>query len=129
MMRPGVTCLLALGFALLGGCTNVVDGSKEEFSRSYTCPIDRIEAHARPDLRPSDLDPRKPPRDIAADPDRLKMWEADRKRATEYEDSRDSLVELRGCGHQVLYACHRFKNGNKFMCSSKEYPPGVKAAW
>ncbi len=133
MLSRGLTGTFAIGLVLLGhGCTSVVDGSKEEFARSFTCPLDRVESHARSDLHAADFESKSrktPPKDIAADPERLKIWEADRKRATDFDDSRDQIVEVRGCGHEVLYACHRFKSGNRFICSTKDYPAGVKSNW
>lgn len=118
--------LVASGFLFLtAACTSLSDGAKEEFSRGETCPVSDVVSMTRPDLHPSDFRaPSKPPADVAADPARLKMWndkEAESKRTT---DAWDDIVELRGCGKTVFYACHRFKSGNTFMCSTLEPPQG-----
>jgi hypothetical protein len=130
-MSRHALCTLAVFAALLaGGCKNVVEGAKDEFSKEFTCPLDRVEARARPELHRSDLESQPtPPKDIAADPARLKMWQEQQAKVNAARDSQDDIVELRGCGHQVLYACHRFKNGNTFMCNTRKYPGGVTPAW
>ena len=116
--------------ALLCGCESVVDGSKDKFSSEFTCPVDRVEATPKPELHPSDLGPKaEPPQDIAADPARLKMWQDKQTKATDSKDSRDDIIELSGCGHHVLYACHRYSKGfNRFMCSTVPLPASLVPA-
>ena len=35
----------------LSGCQSVTDGAKEQFSRTNSCPIDRVEARPREELK------------------------------------------------------------------------------
>jgi hypothetical protein len=131
-MRVPLSVLAILSGLALGGCESVLDGSKDEFSKEFTCPLDRIEARPRPDLRPSSLNGDRatdPPKDIAADPDRRRMWQTDHETMMAREDARDDVFELRGCGRHVLYACHRFKGGNRFMCRSMGRPKDDNAPW
>jgi hypothetical protein len=124
--------VLAAGLLVLGvtGCKSVTKGAKEHFSQDFTCPMDRVEVRERPDIRPSDLEPAlAPPKDIAADPQRLKMWQAQQDESRAYANSSDTMLEARGCDHQTLYACHRHnKDSTYVMCSRKPYPPAT-AKW
>src|SRR5512147_2203685 len=110
-------------FALLSivasGCKSVTEGAREHFSKDFTCPLDRVEVRPRPDIRPSDFEkPSDPPKEIADDPGRLKMWKANQDERKSWANSRDDILEARGCGHQRLYACHRHnKDKNYVMCS------------
>jgi hypothetical protein len=59
---------------LVAGCKGPVtlDDVRKEFSQSNTCPVERVEARERPELKPSQLDRNSsPPAEIAADPGRL----------------------------------------------------------
>ncbi len=112
-------------------CQSLSDGAKETFSKSFTCPIDRVEVRARPELHPSDwFKPRKPPTDIAADPERLKMWQAEQDKLRTVWDPYHSIYEARGCGHQSLFECGKAGRGSSrsWSCSERTYPPGV-AQW
>jgi hypothetical protein len=118
---------LALAALLTCGCDSVLDGSKRNFSSEFTCPIERVDAHPRPDLHPSSLEGASPPADIAADPGRLKMWRDRQAKSNELRDSNDDIFELTGCGHHVLYACHRYSKGfNRFMCRTEPLPPAFE---
>jgi hypothetical protein len=127
--RAFAPCGLLAAALVVCGCESLADGSKREFSRDFTCPVDRVDAQPRPDLHASRLDGRSgPPKDVAADPDRLKMWQDNEAQAVERDDSRYEIVELRGCGKHLLSKCHRFK-GNRFGCTTlfhEEFPQGIK---
>ena len=120
--------MFVVGLVTLSGCKNLNEAAREEFSQANTCPMDRVEARERSDLKPSMFFPKlSPPTDIAADPGRLKMWqdEQDKQRAAA-DTSGDDVFEVRGCGKQVIIWCHRFtKNMNRAMCTTKDYPPGM----
>jgi hypothetical protein len=106
----------------------MVDGSKDEFSKQFTCPINRIDSKERPDLHWSDLETAsKPPKDIAADPDRLRMWQEKNAQSKAYEDSNYTILELTGCGKHLLYGCRRIKSGNRFSCWEKPFPSASSA--
>jgi hypothetical protein len=127
--RPAFAASALLAALLVCGCDSVVDGSKREFSREFTCPVDRVAAHPRPELHPSGLEHGTPPREIAADPGRLRMWQDQQAKLFGDRDSRDDIIELTGCGHHVLYGCHRF-NGrfNRFFCKTEPLPPVLEPA-
>jgi hypothetical protein len=61
------------------------------FSHHTLCPRERISVQEVPDA--------PPPPDIAADPQRLSMWQ-DRYGGT-------TLYRLDGCGQSEVYRCHR----------------------
>jgi hypothetical protein len=116
---------------MLTACMSVMDGSREEFSRQLTCPLERVEARARPELHVSDLREERstPPKDVAADPERMKMWQQKQDEDRKWRDNRDEIFEVRGCGHQLLMACHRYNKGQGgFVCTKYDYPANV-ARW
>jgi hypothetical protein len=115
----------------LSACKSVVDDSKHQFSTEFTCPIDRVEAHARPDLHLADLRVKPtPPKDIAADRERLQMWQDQQAKLAPPDDGKSEIVELRGCGRQAVYVCRRVKGvPNDVLCLTQHYPPGVTPSW
>lgn len=113
-----------VGIIAASGCKKVTQGAKEHFSRDFTCPLERVEVRPRKDLRPSDFEAHaKPSKEIAADPDRLAMWQAEQNKNREWMDKHDEILEARGCDHEALYACHRHnKDASYIMCSQKKLP-------
>src|SRR3954453_7786758 len=113
----------ALALLFVCGCQSVTDGAKGEFSREYVCPPDRIEARARPELKPSQFSgPSAPPKDVAADPDRLDLWQAERAKLAANIDAWGQIVEARGCDVHVFYSCGhptRSSDGKRWMCTAK----------
>jgi hypothetical protein len=86
-------------------CQRLSDGAKEKFSAAFTCPLDRVEVRARPDLYPGDgFKARNPPSEIASDPGRLKLWQTQQDQLRSYSDGYQ-IYEARGCGNQSLYEC------------------------
>lgn len=120
----GIFVFTLLGAIAGSGCKKVTQGAKEHFAKDFTCPIDRVEVRPRKDLRPSDFEKRpRPSKEIAADPERLALWQAEQKKSLEWMDNHDEIIEANGCGHEALYACHRHnKDANYIMCSSKKLP-------
>ena len=130
-MRRMTIAATLLGAPLaLSGCKSVTEGAREQFSREHTCPLDRVEVRARPEIRASALEERRaPPREVGSDPERLRMWQAEEDKRRAATDGRDDIVEVRGCGHQTLYACRRgSRNQNSVSCWDKPYPAGA-ARW
>jgi hypothetical protein len=105
---------------------------RTNFSQAITCPEGRIEVSPRTDLAaeevpwalggsypPSAADP---PADVAADPERLRLWR-DRREASE-RDAREQRAKLRvyvasGCGTTVFYLCRLLYNrrtGDRTEC-------------
>jgi hypothetical protein len=110
------------------GCHSLSEGAKSEFSKSLTCPIERVEVRARPELHPHDwFQPKKPPSEIASDPERLKMWQDQQEKVRTGFDKYHSIFEARGCGHQTLVECGWSTRGsiNPWICYVRPYPPGV----
>jgi hypothetical protein len=107
---------------------SLANGAKSDFSAAYTCPADRVEVRARPDLHPSDFKrktrPKTPPGEVAADPERLRMWQAEQDRLRNYDDNYHSVYEVSGCGHVVLYECGHASRGSStsWICWERTLP-------
>ena len=123
----------AVGLLFLCGCQSVTDGAKEQFSEEHTCPLDRIEARARPELKPSQLrEPSTPPADIASDPGRLQLWRAEQAKFASNDDARGQVVEARGCDAHVFYTCGHptsSSDGKRWMCSTELHVPDAISKW
>lgn len=105
---------------VLSSCQSLIDGSREHFSKSFSCPLDRVEAKARTDLRDSSFRRKEePPAEIAADPERLKMWQAKQDEQREFFDRGNEIFEMKGCGHEQFLSCHRGKSA--IFCMSREF--------
>src|SRR5882724_12368083 len=110
-------------FALLFlcGCQSVTDGAREQFSHDHVCPLDRVEARARPELKPSQFGaPSTAPKDVAADPGRLELWQAEQAQFAANDDAWGEIVEARGCEVHVFYSCGhptRSSDGSRWMCT------------
>jgi hypothetical protein len=118
---------VALALSLLA-CQSLDEGARSNFSRSFTCPADRVEVRPRPDLHPSNwFKPRTPSAEIAADPGRLKMWQDQQEKLRTSTDSYHWIYEARGCGHESLYECGRTSRGSSsgVMCRAQAYAPGM----
>jgi len=115
----------------LPACQGLVDGAQEQFSKDNTCPIERVEARARADLRPSSFKTQsKPPAAIAADPDRLRMWEQKQQEAFASSDRRYDIAEAHGCGKDTFYECYRSsQHASSMSCSSESLVPPEITHW
>jgi hypothetical protein len=113
------------------GCTSVEDGAKDEFSETYTCPPQRVEVRKRTDLKATDVEgsfaANQPPAEVAADPGRLQMWQKEQREKDDNENGYHTVVEARGCDHQVLYTCGHTtgKSSKPWLCMERKYPQGV----
>jgi hypothetical protein len=119
---------LLLAVALLGSaCKSKEQGAREEFSETYTCPLDRVEVRARPDVKKSDLAKREdPPPNIEADPGRLQLWQSKRDEQRKRDDDGCEMFEARGCGKQTLLCCSRpAKRQDRVNCFQHDYANGV----
>ena len=130
-MARTVTGVAMAALLFVAGCDSKEDGARKHFSRDVTCPTDRVDVRARPDLRPSMwFFETKPPADVAKDPDRLRMWQAAQDRVRESMDDDDDVYEAHGCGHEKLYGCHRHnRHFTVIMCSELFYKPGMSRPW
>jgi hypothetical protein len=124
-----IACAGAVAAALgLLACQSLDSGAKSAFSRSFTCPMDRVEVRPRPELHPSNwFKPRTPTSEVASDPGRLKMWQDQQEKLRTSSDSYHWIYEARGCGHQALYECGRTSRGSSsgVMCRAQQYLPGM----
>jgi len=103
----------------------------DHFVRDHSCPDHRLVLAVRPDLHfvvppqppPPDTPeyrelvrkletPWRPPEDVAADPERLAVWQQHHPTARERERRDDrprvapAFVSADGCGAHVIYYCH-----------------------
>jgi hypothetical protein len=133
-----VVIALVLGslVASAASCKKIETGAREEFARKHSCPEDRVEVKARPDVKwgqltmPPDRDT-QPPDEVKNDPGRLAKWQADQAesgpgRMRTHLDSLD-VFEFHGCGHDALMACKHptstdGTNMNTVICF--DAPPG-----
>jgi len=118
----------------LSGCQSVADGAREDFSSANTCPIERVEARERTDVKPSQLRRKvDPPPDIAADPGRLKLWQDKRAKSSAHDDEDHHIVEVRGCDRHEFYECKHPGSGStpgvRWMCSTDSYVPDTISKW
>ena len=101
--------VLGLTICSAFGCKSLETGAKEHFAKKYSCPEDRVEAHARPDLRWSkivfgDRPEEVPPDEVKNDPGRLAKWNEDHQGNAASLDKFD-VFEAKGCGHEQIMAC------------------------
>lgn len=100
---PLLLCLATVG------CTFTSDMARDQFSRRFSCPDERLGLKSVP-VRPEELlDPGEPPADVAADAGRLAVWQANRIGDMQFYEHL-SAIEVRGCGHRVTYLCWDERN-------------------
>ena len=119
---------------LLAACKRSTDsaGAKQEFSKKYSCPDDRVTVKERGDIDPATLlyppsADEAPPDEVKNDPGRLAKWQADHKEQRETVEAgyRRSyqIYEASGCDHAVLLACTWADNagtsGQTLVCQEK----------
>lgn len=127
---PRLTRLIVVVCLSLPACKSTEKGAKEEFSKAFTCPTDRVEVHARKDLRWSALTrgPPRPPEELAGDPGRLALWMETEEKSRARADETD-VFEGSGCEHKVLLGCSHPpapEGGtlmNRVTCVTIEAPP------
>lgn len=99
---------LAIAFALgglglaIGGCaqeTEILAGARWQFAKQISCPEDRVTANVDPQSAAQDARP--PPPEVAADPDRLAMYD----KQAEAEAVLGRWVVVTGCGQEARYHC------------------------
>ena len=132
-LERGATLAVLLATATLTACHSLSEGARRDFSTDFTCPLERVEVRAREDLHPSDWfkgPARTPPREIAVDPARLKMWQDRENEQRHYADSYHHIFEANGCGHRALYECGHSTRGSStsWICYSRTDPPVMVTA-
>jgi hypothetical protein len=123
--------LLTAALMTLPACQSLADGAKKTFSRSNSCPVDRVEVRERPDLLPSSFQSQgTPPADIAADPERRKLWLQQREKMATAFDGTLTIVEAHGCGRDTFYGCRRVrKQMRRVACSAEGPAPTGVSHW
>jgi hypothetical protein len=88
----------------------IPQGAAQVFSQENSCPVARVVVTPRPDLpvhvvanHDENGAVRRPPPDVARDPERLKMWEAKQDWAA--IDAMGPPYQVDGCGKSLLYVC------------------------
>jgi hypothetical protein len=103
--------------------------ARDHFASDFTCPNERVTVTARKDLAAVDLAvrPEAPPKDIAADPGRLAIWQKAAAQRAAYYDGK-SVIQARGCEHEVFYICGQLRSSGatRHGCTSAEYPPAPR---
>ena len=141
MQRPDARTWVGIGALVLGPVAiggvlcNVFDVRKglarDEFSRRYSCPGSRIDIRTRSDIKPSYWDRLKPrptpPPDVAADPDRLAVWNAKIDEPMNWTDDYYKVLEVHGCNQSLLVYCGG--RGKNLGCHDMAYPPGRAPSW
>jgi hypothetical protein len=131
-VQPSLKAVAAISaLAALVGCQSLLDGAKETFSNENTCPIERVEARERPELKASSFKAKRtPPADIAADPGRLAMWQKQEEASHTSSDGLGSIAEVRGCGKRAFYRCYRSsKQAHRMHCVSERDETGTISKW
>jgi len=87
--------LLSLLLLSATACASLESSARSEFARENSCPEGRVTVSHAP--------PRPAPPDVAADPQRLAVWnDTEAKRQTHF-------YMVTGCGRQNVYLCeHRY---------------------
>jgi hypothetical protein len=126
-----VACVAPLvGLAACGQPRSFAGEAQEEFSRTYSCPKERVAVTERTDLKSYDLEvgkPDPPPAEVARDPGRLAEWNK-RQQANAEGYKYDHIFFVKGCEHETYYRCTTAQSTNDqqtIMCSVPRYPPGT----
>lgn len=119
-------------------CYSPDDEARDDFSRAFSCPKNGIVLRKRSDLDAYALahgggGARKPSPEVAADPQRLAVWQADQQKSRDFWNSRGPVVfEVKGCGHETLYGCDTSTSrgggssrNTGWGCVEEYYPPGA----
>ncbi len=88
---------LFVGLLVLTACSTLQSTARSQFVHSASCPADRVTvAHPAPEPAPTE---------IAADPDRLAVWNADAERRA------SRIYVARGCGTERRCVCDTMREG------------------
>jgi hypothetical protein len=82
------------------GCDSVELAARNVFARDKTCPLERVSAKPRAAVLPA------APRDIAADPERLRMWTQAHQQEIAAA-SAQTFMTAAGCGSETAYSCSK----------------------
>ena len=110
-MAPFRYALALLGAVASAGCgMSLPKGARSLFSATHTCPAEGVTVQPRPDVPQHSLltaqRSAKPiPPEVAANPERLALWNKMHPSADADLDRAGTTYEVSGCGHTTLYVC------------------------
>jgi hypothetical protein len=105
-----IGCAIGLG-ALAPACElSTSKGAQAVFSQQKTCPLERVKVRPRPDVPPHTLleapaSQQPIPPEVAADPERLAMWNKTHQSTDANIDQVATTYEVDGCGDTAMYVC------------------------
>lgn len=106
----GAGVLLLVAALLQVGCAAPIDSylirraAEQQFSQQNTCPANRLAVKRLP-VEPSVLfHAPAPPQEVAADPERSKLWNGNSNRALDRLMSLSTMT-VTGCGIRAAYLC------------------------
>jgi hypothetical protein len=82
-------------------CVSRVAGTRTQFAMDMACPEDRVTVAPRSFVPPT----RTAPADVAADPERLAMWQENDAARVAAENQRTFFI-AQGCGQAQIYLCY-----------------------
>ncbi len=104
--RSGHNMKLATVFGALAiaSCASETGAARDAFVHSVTCPADRVSVVLRSDIKPKQASTSTPPPpDIAADPERLRLWHEQQDAPAPHSCN---AYEVTGCGQRLLLCCY-----------------------
>ena len=111
--------ILGLSLSLLAACQTRADGARAAFVAKHSCPEAQVTVTERPERQYTPLPISSPSSEVAADPARLSVWQAERRKK---EDSRrhaqslTTVYEVAGCGELAWLRC----DSDEYVSCSEE---------
>ena len=103
-----------LALLALTGCASLDATARDTFVHEATCPAGRVSVKNEP--------PAPAPEEIAGDPGRLALWNADAA-----EKARHHFVAS-GCGEEHHYVCDTRSDGSSSWLECTRVPEGIRGA-
>jgi len=132
-----VTAAISCSAALLAipACKSLEEGAREAFSREFSCPEGRVVVRPRTDVDAytatfGAVDSGGPPADVKRDPERYALWQKQQREQHDAWNNDRSVLEARGCDHEVLYTCSHpsgFRGGASASCRAEPGTPSPPA--
>ena len=91
------------GVLAVTSCASETSTARDVFVRSVTCPADRVIVVLRSDIKPKQASKAAPPPDIAADPERLRLWHEQQDAPAPHSCN---VYDVTGCGQRLLLCCY-----------------------
>jgi hypothetical protein len=114
--------MIAVLALLSSSCGYVIDATKvrAQFATDQSCPRERVTVRERP-APDAPVVAREPPSEIAADPQRLALWQAAERarQARVRREQRDDfrVYEVEGCNIRQTLTCSRYRQRGRWPCS------------